>query len=186
MTSSNLAGCAGLRPMGSTYYAASTRGTIDWHHFLGSLSIHVAVGFLHEIQLFSPDSDLSFGVSLVGFGQGKGLLLSKDRLCSQILTVFGCCSLWKLRYCKSRIFRMHVIFVYFVRGSFRTKIKCMRKVQGKSENPQRSATVRKFHAYKSSERPGYENWVRTKYSGFTVFDFYDLIKMKVCCQVSGE
>ena len=71
-------------------------------------------------------------------------------------------------YCKSRIFRMHVIFVYFVRGGFRTKIKCMRKVQSKSENPQRSAIVQKFHAYESSERPGYENWVRTKYSGFTV------------------
>ena len=60
-------------------------------------------------------------------------------------------------YCKSRIFRMHVIFVYFVRGGFRTKIKCMRKVQSKSENPQRSATVRKFHAYETSESPGYEN-----------------------------
>ena len=31
-------------------------------------------------------------------------------------------------YCKSRIFRMHVIFVYFVRGAFCTKIKCVRKV----------------------------------------------------------
>ena len=63
---------------------------------------------------------------------------------------------------------MHVIFVYFVHGGFRTKIKCMRKVQSRSENPQRSATVRKFHAYERSESPGYENWVRTKYSGFTV------------------
>ena len=32
------------------------------------------------IQLFSSDSDLSFGASLVGFGQGKGFLLSKDTL----------------------------------------------------------------------------------------------------------
>ena len=60
-------------------------------------------------------------------------------------------------YCKSTIFRMHVIFVYFVRGDFPTKIKCMRKVQSKSENSQRSATVRKFHAYEKSESPGYEN-----------------------------
>ena len=52
---------------------------------------------------------------------------------------------------------MHVIFVYFVRGGFRTKIKCMRKGQSKSENRQRSATVRKFHAYERSENPGYEN-----------------------------
>ena len=60
-------------------------------------------------------------------------------------------------YCKSRIFRMHVIFVHFVRGGFHTKIKCTCKVQSKSENPQRSATVRKFHAYERSESPGYEN-----------------------------
>ena len=33
--------------------------------------------------------------------------------------------------CKSIIFRMHVIFVYFVRGGFRMKIKYMRKVDTK-------------------------------------------------------
>ena len=60
-------------------------------------------------------------------------------------------------YCKSRIFRMHVIFVYFVRAAFRTKIKCMRKVQSMPENLQRSATVRKFHVHERSESPGYEN-----------------------------
>ena len=44
--------------------------------------IHVAVGFLHEIQLFSPDSDLSFGVSLVVLGQGNGFLFLKtDFVC---------------------------------------------------------------------------------------------------------
>ena len=71
-------------------------------------------------------------------------------------------------YCKSRIFRMHVIFVYFVRSGFRTKIKFMRKVHSKSEHLHRSATVRKFRAYERLESPGYENWVCTKYSGFTV------------------
>ena len=60
-------------------------------------------------------------------------------------------------------------FVYFVGSGLRRKIKCMWKVQSKSENPQRSATVGKFHAYERSESPGYENWVRTKYSGFTVY-----------------
>ena len=35
-------------------------------------------------------------------------------------------------YCKSRIFRMHFIFVYFVHGGFRTKIKCTLKIQSKS------------------------------------------------------
>ena len=82
-------------------------------------------------------------------------------------------------YCKSRLFRMYVIFVYFVRGGFCTKIKCMRKVQRKSENPQESATVWKFHAYERSESPGYENWVRTKYSGFTVIKF--ALISKVAC-----
>ena len=72
------------------------------------------------------------------------------------------------KYCKFRIFCAHVIFVYFARGGFRTKIKCMRKVQSKSENLKWSATARKLHAYKRFESPGYENSVRTKYSGFTV------------------
>ena len=72
-------------------------------------------------------------------------------------------------FCKSRIFRMHVIFVYFVRGSFRTKVKCTRKVHSQEEHLHRSATVQKFHAYERLESPGYENWVRTKYSGFTVY-----------------
>ena len=91
---------------------------------------------------------------------------------------------------------MHVIFVYFVRDSFRTKIKYMRKVQSKSENPQRSATVRKFHAYERSESPGYENWVRAKYSGFTAAEIIIKLKtaeiiikitltiMSMCCQES--
>ena len=63
-----------------------------------------------------------------------------------------------------------LLFSYFVRGGLRTKIKCMRKVQSKSENPQRWATVRKCHAYERLESLGYmcENWVRTNYSGFTV------------------
>ena len=93
---------------------------------------------------------------------------SRPRLCS--LHYYGNSKrLGPGMYCKSRIFRMHVIFVYFVRAAFRTKIKCMRKVQSMPENQQRSATVRKFHAYERSESPGYENWVRTKYSGFTVY-----------------
>ena len=85
-----------------------------------------------------------------------------------------------MKYCKSRIFHRHVIFVYFARGGFRTKVKCMRKVQNKSENLQQSATVRKFHAYERSESPGYENWVRTKYSGFTVQKDWNGITCTLC------
>ena len=90
-----------------------------------------------------------------------------SKTCSQ-RPPLGASKRWSLRYCKSRIFCMHVIFVYFVRAAFRTKIKCMPKVQSMPENLQWSATVRKCHAYERSESPGYENWVRTKYSGFTV------------------
>ena len=57
--------------------------------FFAHSATHVAVGFLHDVQLFSSDRDLSFGVSLAGFGQGKGFLLSKDRLCWRISTVSG-------------------------------------------------------------------------------------------------
>ena len=56
-------------------------------------------------------------------------------------------------YCKSRIFPIHFIFVYFVPSGFRTKVLCVRKSQNKLENPQRSASVRKFHAYERSEVP---------------------------------
>ena len=56
-------------------------------------------------------------------------------------------------YCKSRIFRNHVIFVYFVRGGFRTKTKCILNIQSKSENPQQLVAVRKFHAYEMSRVP---------------------------------
>ena len=69
-------------------------------------------------------------------------------------------SLWKFAnarfwnfypYCKSRIFRMHFIFEYFVRSGFRTKIECVLNLQSKAKNPQRLAAVWKFHAYERSE-----------------------------------
>ena len=44
-------------------------------------------------------------------------------------------------YCNSRIVRMHVIFVYFVRDGLCTERKCIRKVQSKSENLHRSAAA---------------------------------------------
>ena len=50
----------------------------------------------------------------------------------------------------------------------------------KSENLQRPATVWKLHAYESLESPGYENWVRTKYSGFTV------VSMFIDCPVHAD
>ena len=72
-------------------------------------------------------------------------------------------------YCKSRIFRMHFIFVYFVRGGFRTKIKCILKFQSKSENPQRSVAVRKFHAYERSGVPRIR-----KFSAYEIFWIYSI------------
>ena len=53
----------------------------------------------------------------------------------------------------TRIVSMILIFVYFVRGVFRTKIICIEKVQSKSENPLPSVAVLKFHAYERSEIP---------------------------------
>ena len=75
-------------------------------------------------------------------------------------------------YCKCRIFRMHFIFVDFVRGGFCTKIKCTRKIQSKSENPQRPAAVRKFHAYERSEVPNLQ-----KFSAYEIFWIY---RVKFC------
>ena len=68
------------------------------------------------------------------------------------------------------------------------KIKCMRKVKSKSENLQRPATVRKFHAYEMLESPGYENWVRTKYSGITVvvFNCPSIMQYALDCRWSKE
>ena len=76
-------------------------------------------------------------------------------------------------YCKSRIFRMLFVFVYFVRGGFRMKISCVRmrcncfiRIEGQRlyENFMRTKGRR------SSIRKccGYENLVHTKYSGFTI------------------
>ena len=90
LTSSILAGCAiDSSQSGSTYYAKVCVAQSTGITFLARSAIHVAVGFLHEIQLFSSDSHLSFGVSLIGFGQGKGFLLSEDGLCWRISTISG-------------------------------------------------------------------------------------------------
>ena len=75
----------------------------------------------------------------------------------------------KTGYCKSRIFRMHFIFVYFVRSGFRTKIKCIPKIQSKSQNQQPSAAVRKFHAYERSGVPRIR-----KFSAYEIFWIYSI------------
>ena len=62
---------------------------------------------------------------------------------------------------------MHFIFVYFVRGGFLTKIKCILKAQCKSKNPQRSVAVQKFHAYERSEVPK----IKT-FSAYEIFWIY--------------
>ena len=73
-----------------------------------------------------------------------------------------------IQHCKSRIFRMHFIFLYFVRGGFHTKIKCILKIQSKSENPWRSAAVLKFHAYERSGVPSIQKFSAYEISGFTL------------------
>ena len=85
----------------------------------------------------------------------------------KVANEFCCLIMHVILYCKSRIFRMHFIFVYFVRGSFRTKIKCKLKIQSKSENPHPSAAVRKFHAYERSGGPRMR-----KFSAYEIFWIY--------------
>ena len=62
---------------------------------------------------------------------------------------------------------MHFIFVYFVRSGFRTKIKCILKIQSKSENSQPSAAVQKFHAYERSGVPRIR-----KFNAYEIFWIY--------------
>ena len=76
----------------------------------------------------------------------------------------------KIYHCKSRIFHMHFIFVYFVHGGFCMKIKCILKLQSKSENLQRSASVRKFHAYERSR----VSRIR-KFSAYEIFWIYSTL-----------
>ena len=84
-------------------------------------------------------------------------------------------------YCKSRIFRMHFIFVYFVRGGFRTKIKCILKIQSKSENLQRSAAVRKFHAY---ERSGVRRIRKfSAYEIFWIYSIWNALRLEKNCEL---
>ena len=93
------------------------------------------------------------------------LSLQGDQHCS-------CAQTWcHFVYCKSRILRMHVIFVYFVRDGLRTKIVCIRKVQSKSENPHRSVTLRNFHACVRSESLGIR-----KFSAYEIFWIYSMFQ----------
>ena len=62
---------------------------------------------------------------------------------------------------------MHFIFVYIIRGGFRTKKKCILKFQSKSENLQRSGAVRKFHAFERSGVPSIR-----KFSAYEIFWIY--------------
>ena len=51
---------------------------------------------------------------------------------------------------------------------FRTKKNTCERSKQVRESVQRSASVRKFHAYDRLEVPSIQNLVHTKYSGFTV------------------
>ena len=53
----------------------------------------------------------------------------------------------RIVYCKSRILRMHFIFVHFVRGGFRTTTKCVLNVQSKSVRPWLQRMYAKFRTY---------------------------------------
>ena len=84
----------------------------------------------------------------------------------------------KVRKYKIKTVRKFVtlLFVYFVCG-VRTKTKCELKVQIESENPQRSAAVRKVHAY---EGPGVTS-IR-KVSAYKIFLTNSTCQMKTKAQ----
>ena len=81
-------------------------------------------------------------------------------------------NVFTLDHCKSRIFRIHVIFVYSVRGGFRTKIKCIRKVRSKWKNPQQSTAVRKFRVYERLVVPSIR-----KFSAYEIFWIYSTLSL---------
>ena len=96
---------------------------------------------------------------------------------SVILT--GNLKLCSSAYCKSIIFRMHFIFLYFVRGGLRTKIKCALKGRSKSENLQRSVPVQKLHVYERSEVPSVQ-----KLSAYEIFWIYSMLN-HACARGGG-
>ena len=73
-------------------------------------------------------------------------------------------------YCESTIFRMYFIFAYFVRGGFRTKIKCILKFKARQKSRSGQRLYENFMRTKGQRSPAYENMVRTEYSGSTVVD----------------
>ena len=83
----------------------------------------------------------------------------------------------KFNYCKSRIFRMHFIFLYFVRDGFSTKIKIHTK---SSKQVRESASGQWLYENcmhtKGRRSPTYGNLVHTKYSGFAV-PFSHILKL---------
>ena len=76
---------------------------------------------------------------------------------------------------------MHFIFVYFVHSGFRTKIKCILKIQSTSENPQPSAAERKFHAYEGSGVPRIR-----KFSTYEIFWIYSICFWSTTFEVNTD
>ena len=89
------------------------------------------------------------------------------------LQLTSCLNHWRrLAYTLNPEYFIYILFSYISYArSFRTKIKCIRKVQSKSENPQRSAIVRKFHAYETSKSPAIR-----KFSAYEIFWIYSMPK----------
>ena len=63
------------------------------------------------------------------FSLSLSLSLSLSSSSSSSLCVLGLMYLYFVYHCNSRICRIHFICVYFVRSGFRTKVKCVLKVQ---------------------------------------------------------
>ena len=83
--------------------------------------------------------------------------------------VCGISSLCSNNYCKSRIFRMQFIFVYFVRDGFRMTIKMRTKRSKQIREPAAVSVRTKILCVRKVGGPQHtEILVRSKYSGFTM------------------
>ena len=63
---------------------------------------------------------------------------------------------------------MLFVFVYFVRGGFRTKISCVRMRCDSFIHIEGQRLYENFMRTKGQRQPAYENSLRMEYSGFTV------------------
>ena len=79
-----------------------------------------------------------------------------------------------------QLFCVPFIFVYFVRGGFRTKISCKRMRCDRFIRIKDQQLYENFMRTKGRRSPTYENLERTKYSRFTVLQTKNEMRKRIC------